>query len=246
MLNEPPRLVHDADLERGGLRWVLNSFDDAVQHVEQQRLEQRRIGAHRLEVEDLEAVDRQRVFDVVEEAPVSSVTDPLVEPTGKRSRQQVRQGEEATLTAIEDVEVLDRLVDLAVLDVADAIPVVAFQQHAHERVEEMQVLGCRFQRKRIDGDVALPQTDLEIAPAKECRQLAIAVADIEDDGQRVVLLRVRDQEVEQKALAAAGRAQHERVPDVLNVQVEGVRACRCGVSKTASASRRRWGLTGSP
>ena len=49
------------------------------------------------------------------------------------------------------------------------------------------------------------------------------MAEIEDDGQRLVLLRVGHQEVEQEALAAAGGAEHQRVPDVLDVEVEGVR-----------------------
>ena len=125
--------------------------------------------------------------------------------------------------AVEDVEVLDGLVDLAVLEVADAVPVVAFQQHADERVKEVQVLGRRLQREGVDRDAVLPQADFEIAPAEERRQLSIAVPDVENHGLRRVLLRVRDEEVQQKALAASGRAENERVTDVLHVQVEGVR-----------------------
>ena len=49
------------------------------------------------------------------------------------------------------------------------------------------------------------------------------MTDVEDDGLRRVLLGVRDQEVQQKALAAARRAKHEGVADVLNVEVERVR-----------------------
>src|SRR5207237_5125794 len=45
----------------------------------------------------------------------------------------------------------------------------------------------------------------------------------EDDRQRVVLLGVRHEEIDQKALAAARRAQDERVADVLHVQIECVR-----------------------
>ena len=43
MLNEAPRLIHYAHLERGGLRGILDSGDDAVQNVEQQRLEEQRV-----------------------------------------------------------------------------------------------------------------------------------------------------------------------------------------------------------
>ena len=100
---------------------------------------------------------------------------------------------------------------------------MAFQEHAHERVEEMQVLRRRVERKGIDRHVALTKSDLEISALQECRELAIAVPEIEDDGQRIVLLRVRDQEVDEKALAAAGGAEHQRVADILHVQVERVR-----------------------
>ena len=142
---------------------------------------------------------------------------------GQRARQQVGEREQPPLAAVEDVEVLDRFVDLAVLEVAQPVPVLAFEQHAHERVQEVQVLGRRLERERVDRDAVLPQTELQVAPAEERRQLPVAVPEIENDRQRVVLLRVRDQEVQQEALAAAGGAEDQRVPDVLDVQVEGVR-----------------------
>ena len=184
VLDEAPGLVHHAQLERRRLRRVLDARGDAVQHVEQQRLEERRIRAHRLEVEDLEALDRQRVVDVVEEAGVAAALDPLVQPGRQRARQQVRQREQPTLAAVEDVEVLDGLVELAVLEVAEAIVVVAFQQHADERMQEVQVLRRRLERERVDRDAVLPKAELEIAPAEQRRQLPVAVPEVEDDGQR--------------------------------------------------------------
>ena len=82
---------------------------------------------------------RQRVLDVVEEAGVAAVADPLVQTPGQRARQQVREREQAALTAIEDVQVLDRLVDLPILQLADPVSVFTFEQHAHECMEEVQV-----------------------------------------------------------------------------------------------------------
>ena len=95
-------------------------------------------------------------------------------------------------------------------------------------------------------DVLVPQPELEIAAVEERRELPIAVAEVEDDRQRVVLLGVRHQEVQQEALAAAGRAEHERVPDVVDVQVEVVRRLVLASRRSASASRSRCGLRGSP
>ncbi len=79
-------------------------------------------------------------------------------PLGRRAArawEQIREGEEATLAAIEDVQVLDGLVSLAVLEVAHAVAVVAFQEHSHKGVEEVQVLGRRLQRERVDSDAML-------------------------------------------------------------------------------------------
>ena len=159
--------------------------DDAMEHVEQQRLEQHRIRAHRLEVEDLEPLDRQRVLDVVEEARrIGRRSIHLCRRAGQGARQQVREREQAALAAIEDVQVLDRLVDLPVLQLADPIAVLAFEQHPHERVEEVQVLGRWLEGERVDRDAVLPQAELEIAAAEQRRQLAVAVTEVEDDGLR--------------------------------------------------------------
>ena len=153
-----------------------------MEHVEQQRLEQRRIRAHRLEVEDLEPLDGERVLDVVEEAGVAAALDPLVQAPGQGARQQVREREQPALTAIEHVEVLDRLVDLPILQLADPISVFTFEQHPHEGMKEMQVFGRWLERKGIDRDVVLPQADFEISPAEQRRELAVAVTEVEDDG----------------------------------------------------------------
>ena len=58
--------------------------------------------------------------------------------------------------------------------------------------------------------------------------------------------RVRDEEVQQEALAAARRAQHQRVADVLDVQSRSEYGVWCRVSKMASASRPRCGTDAWP
>ena len=85
------------------------------------------------------------------------------------------------------------------------------------------MFGCWLEGKGVDRDVVLPQADFEIFPAEQRRQLAVAVTDVEDDGLRRVLLGVRNQEVQQKALATSRRSKDESVADVLNVKVESVR-----------------------
>jgi hypothetical protein len=52
-------------------------------------------------------------------------------------------------------------VDLAVLGIAQAIPVFAFQQNASERVQEVQVFWCWCRQiERVDGDVLLAEAQL--------------------------------------------------------------------------------------
>ena len=193
VLNQAPRLVHHAHLQVPGLGRVVHASVDAMQHVEQQRLEQRRELAHRLEVEDLQTVHRQRVARVVEHRAVAPTLDPLVQPGTKRARQQVRQREQPALGAIEDEQVLDRLVCLPVLGIAQAVAVLAFEQHARERVEEVQLFGGRLADvERVDRDALLAEAELKVPALEQPGELAVAVTKIEDDGERVVLLQVRD------------------------------------------------------
>jgi hypothetical protein len=54
------------------------------------------------------------------------------------------------------------------------------------------------------------------------------VAQVEDDGERVVLLQVGNEEVQEEALATPGRPQDERVYHVIDVEVgPTARAWRC-------------------
>ena len=150
--------------------------------------------------------------------------------------QQVGEREEPALTPVEHVQVLDSLVDLAVLELAQPIAVFAFEQDADERVQEVQVLGGWLQRERVDADVALSQAELHVAAVKERRQLPVAVPQVQDDRERVVLLGVRDQEVQKEALAAA-RSRRARACGRRPGRAGDTRtACWCGVSNVASGA----------
>ena len=100
---------------RAGLGGIVHALVDAVQDVEQQRLEQRRVRAHRLEVEDLQPVERQRVARGCRTAPRSARPRSTCAGGRQGARQQVGQREQPPLAAVEDVQVLDGLVELAVL-----------------------------------------------------------------------------------------------------------------------------------
>ena len=65
----------------------------------------------------------------------------------------------------------------------------------------------------------LSQTERDVATVEQSGQLLIAASQVQHDRERVVLLCTRDEEIQEEALAASCRAQHECVADVLDVQV---------------------------
>ena len=127
------------------------------------------------------------------------------------------------MTLLEDVQIFNGLVDFAVLQIAQSVPIVSLQQHAHEGVQEVNILGCGVERKRVDGHVRLTETDFKVLASQQRGELSVAMPKVQDDGDGVVLLCVRDEKVQQKALATPGRPQHQRMTDILDVQVERVR-----------------------
>src|SRR5262249_37362235 len=90
--------------------------------------------------------------------------------------------------------------------------------------QEVKMAGRRLKRKGMDRVVVTAaEADFKITAPKQSRQLAVAVPEIQDDRERVVLLRMGREEIDQEALPAAGRTEDERVPHVLDVQIERIR-----------------------
>ena len=79
------------------------------------------------------------------------------------------------------------------------------------------MVGRRLERKGINRVVVAAEADLEVATSEQRRQLPVAVPEIQDHREGVVLLGMRREEVDEEALAAACRSEHERVSDVFDV-----------------------------
>ena len=212
---------------------VVNRRARAMQDVEQQRLQHERKLLEPLEVEALDALKRQRVFDVVEERRRTG--PPWTQrcrcwPSGPR--QQVGEREEPALRRIEGVEILDGLVEIAVVRSACSwyCPLDS-QQHAHEREQEVQIaLGVGSRQNGLMVKAAMRQAHPPDAAAEQRRQRVVAAAEIEDDRDGVVLLRVRQQEVQQERLAATpSRPGPATWPDVVVMQVPEVRRLVLGL-----------------
>src|SRR5262245_24707721 len=112
-----------------------------MEDVEKQRLEGVGIALHIVEREYLEWPDADGIVDVVEHRRIPSASDPLLQSHCERSRQQSGKGREPTLVSLEDVQALDRFVELTILCFGQEAGITPFQQHPRKRVEEMQVLG---------------------------------------------------------------------------------------------------------
>ena len=61
-------------------------------------------------------------------------------------------------------------------------------QHAQEEVQKVQVLVGGFQREGIDGEAGVLQPDVQVCAAEDARQRFVAAAQVEDEGQRLILL----------------------------------------------------------
>src|ERR1700687_3339001 len=86
-----------------------------------------------------------------------------------------------------------------------------------------------LQAERIDREVTMREADAPRAAAEQRRELLIAPAEIEDRRHRVVLLRMGHDEVHEKGLPRPCGPSHQRVPDVVHVQVPEIRRLMLGL-----------------
>jgi hypothetical protein len=82
----------------------------------------------------------------------------------------------------------------------------------------MAVLGRRRERERVDPRLGIRNAQAERPAAEQRGELLEAGTQIEDEGDRVVLLRVRQQEVQEKRLPGAGGTEDQRVTDVFMME----------------------------
>jgi len=90
--------------------------------------------------------------------------------------------------------------------------------------------------RRIDGEVAVREPDAPRAAAEQRRELLIAPAQIEMVVTGSYFCAWVTRKFHEEGLPRARRAGHQRVPDIVDVQVPEIRVWCC-VSKTARYSR---------
>src|SRR5208283_1728978 len=96
-------------------------------------------------------------------------------------------------------------------------------EHAEEGEEKLQVLFGLRQREGVDGEVPRFLTHIEIRALEYRRKRLEAAADIEDEGQRFVLLCVLQQKNAKIRLATPCHPKNQRVGNLAVMQVQKIR-----------------------
>ena len=127
--------------------------------------------------------------------PYWPAAGPTVEPVLQLA-DDVGEIGDGSLLRLQHVNPLDGIPQLAFLfEVEPVSLLVALDEHAEEAEEKLQVLFGRRKGERIDGEVARLLADVEVRAAEDRGQRLEAAADVEDEGQRLVLLGILQEEV---------------------------------------------------
>src|SRR6202795_1923598 len=127
------------------------------------------------------------------------------------------------LVRLQYVDALDRVPQSAFLLEVDTVTLlVTLNEHAEEAEEKLQVLFGLWQGERVYGEGPRFLTHNVIRALKYRRKRLEAAADIKDESQRLVLLRVLQQKNAEIGLATACHPENQGMGNVAGVQVEEV------------------------
>src|SRR5271166_1392383 len=220
VLDEEPRLVEQEELGCAELLGVSDLIRCPVQNIKQQWFQDFRRIVPAVEIERLKAFERKCVLSVVKQKSVLSTAGPAVEAFFQLAN-DVAKVRDGALVRLQYVNPLDRVPQSAFLFEVDPVTLlVTLNEHAEEAEEKLQVLFGLRQRERVDGEVPRFLTHIEIRPLEyRCKRLE-AAADIEDEGQRLVLLCVLQQKNAKIGLATTAHPENKGVGNFAFMQVE--------------------------
>src|SRR5580700_1926755 len=196
ILEKHPGFVDEKSFENRASLAIRDNGIRAMQDVEEQRFQEFRIPAHALEVEGLEARKRNGVFGVVEQKPELPAAGPFGEAARKILAQGIGEHSERTQRGIDRVEILDLVIEIAFGRGIEFTVLLVLHQDLQEESEEVEIFlgGCK--REWVDLEIPGLQTHARIGAAKQMRKAFKAPAQIEDECVGLVLLEVRDQEIQ--------------------------------------------------
>src|SRR5579863_9860518 len=220
VLDEEPRLVEQEELGGAELLGVSDLIRCSMQNIKEQWFQNLGRVIPTVEIEGLKAFERKCVLGVVEEEAVLSTTGPAVQSFFQLAN-DVPKIRNRALVWLQYVDALDRIPQSAFLLEVDPVTLfVTLNEHAEKTEEKLQVLFGLRQREGVDGEVPSFLTHIEIRALKYRRKRLEAAADIEDEGQRLVLLRVLQQKNAKIGLSTTAHPENKGVGNVAGVQVE--------------------------
>src|ERR1700728_541349 len=220
VLDEEPRLVEQEELGCAELLRVSDLIRCSMQNIKEQWLQNLGRVIPTVEVKRLKAGERKRVLSIVKQKSVLSAAGPAVEAFFQLAN-DVAKVRDGALVRLQYVDALDRVPQAAfLLGVEPVTLLVTLNEDAEKAEEKLQVLFGLRQREGVDGEVPRFLTHIEIRALEYRRKRVEAAADIEDEGQRLVLLCVLQQENAQIRLATTAHPENKGVGNVAGVQVE--------------------------
>src|SRR5271165_6732903 len=220
VLDEEPRLVEQEELGCAEPLGVSDLIRCSMQNIKEQWFQNLGRVVPAVEIERLKAFERKRVFGVVKQEAVLSTAGPAVEAFFQLAN-DVAKVRDGALVRLQYVNPLDRVPQSAFLFEVDPVTLlVTLNEHAEEAEEKLQVLFGLRQRERVDGEVPRFLTHIEIRALEYRRKRLKAAADIKDESQRVVFLRVLQQKNTEIGLATTAHPENKGVGNVAGVQVE--------------------------
>src|SRR5882762_6736236 len=175
-----------------------------MQDVEEQWFQKFRVLAHALEVEALKARERNRVLDVVEEESELATSGPFGKTARNVVPQSVRQHAQRAQRRVHRIQVFDLVEEVALSGRVEFARSLPLDQHFQKESEEIEILLCRWQRKRVDFEILRFQADTDIRATEKLREALEAASQIKDEGVRLVFLKIGDEEIQQERFPCTG------------------------------------------
>ena len=229
VLQKHPRFVDEEGFENGADLPIRDDGIGAMQDVEQQRFQKFRILAHALEVKALKSRERNRVLGVVEKKSELASASPLRKAARNVMPERICENAERAQRRIHRVEVFDLVKEIPLSSRVEFTRPLPLDQDLQEEREEIEIFLGRWQRERIDLEIFGFQANANIRAAKELREAFEASAQIEDEGVRIVFLKIGDEEIEQETFAGAGSPKNHGVGHIAVVEIQVVRRVVIGL-----------------
>src|SRR5580700_8745609 len=218
VFDEEPRLVEQEELGCAELLGVSDLIRCPVQNIKQQRFQDFRRIVPAVEIERLKAFERKRVLSVVKQKSVLSTAGPAVEAFFQLAN-DVAKVRDGALVRLQYVNPFNRIPEAAFLLEVDPVTLlVTLNEHAEKAEEKLEVLFALRQREGVDCEVPCFLTHIEIRALEYRRKGLEAAADIENEGQRVVFLRVLQHKNAKIRLATPSHPENQGVGNVPGMQ----------------------------